>query len=281
MRGVNAGTPLPPPLRNVYLSNVTTLTTKVRVDLLRALADVLRADQEYRHRHVFVSAYISSPQLHINPAAQKGPTEGFRGTSFSFAEAIESFGCRLRPEDKFWAYRRVNRGFRGHLESLFVVMDEHEREKALSSEPPAKRSGGRVQLTQNPQVYGKGGRVSTPMPGATGGPRPTPSGSGSAQTGPPSSSTPSKRKRETERESEATVRKSGSGDKRKKRRDRSVSRSSSSSSSSYDTVTETEEEETRRHRTKATKKDRHRSPSPSRSSEKKSSSKKGSSGKKK
>jgi hypothetical protein len=252
MRGVNAGVPLPAQLRNVYLSNVTTLTTKVRVDILRALADVLREDQENRHRHVFVSAFVSSPMLHINPAAQKGPTDGFRGMTFSYSEAVETFGNRLRPEDKYWAYRRVGRGFRGQLEALFVVMSEHEREKSLQSEPPSRRPirSGQQAGASGSQYYRKPTRTPTPMPGT-------------------SASAP--------QESTSKVR-SGDG---KKKRDRTPS-SSSSGSSDFETGTETEGEARHKsHKSKRKHRSRHETPPPKESSgRKKGSSSKKSSGRK-
>jgi hypothetical protein len=156
---VNAGTPLPRELKNVYLSNVTTLTTKVRVDLLRALADRIRGDQEHKNRHVFVSAFVSTPQLHINPSSTKGSANtGFRGSTFSFSEAVEHFGSRLTIEDKFWAYRRVNRGFRGQLEALFVCLSEREREQSLATEAPPRKAD-RAGPSKGPGGGGRSGSV--------------------------------------------------------------------------------------------------------------------------
>jgi hypothetical protein len=273
MRGVNAGTPLPKELKNVYLSNVTTLTTKVRVDLLRGIADRIRGDQEHRNRHVFVSAFVSSPQLHINPSSVKGPGDSFRGSNFSFSDAIEQFGSRLTIEDKFWAYRRVNRGFRGQLESLFVCLTEREREKSLCSEAPPRRqdrvnragpSSGRGG-NRSGSVYSRGNpRPGTPVPGEghlSGANRPK-----------DSQATPSKRKRTPER------RRSGEG---KKRRDSSSSSSSSSASESEEAMSsgDTSEPSKSRKKKKSKKSKGSRRDSGGKGSSGKGSSGKGSTGK--
>jgi hypothetical protein len=151
VRGVRAGRPLPEYLKGVYLTNVATLSTRVRVDIMRAIADKIRGSQEFRQRHVFCDAYLSQPLLRIRPSTTKsgGDDRGFRGLNYSFVEAVEAFGSRLDDRDLYWSYRRVGRSFKGQLEGLFLILNEAGRARSSSLSPP-ERSQPSAGQSSNP-----------------------------------------------------------------------------------------------------------------------------------
>jgi hypothetical protein len=119
------------------------LSTRVRVDIMRAIADKIRDGHEHRQRHVFCDAYLSQPLLRIRASTVKGGADdrGFRGLTYSFVEAVDTFGERLDETDLYWAYKRVGRSFRGQLEGLFLVLTEAGRDRHPSVTPPTRPSG--------------------------------------------------------------------------------------------------------------------------------------------
>jgi hypothetical protein len=155
VRGVRAGRPLPDFVKGVYLSNLTTLSTKVRVDIMRAICDRIRTSQENRTRHVFCDAFLSHPLIRIRPSSVKGGQDdkGFRGLNYNFVESVETFGDRLDEKDLYWAYRRVGKSFKGQLEGLFLVLNELGRANNINQTPP-ERKGGKAGSTDTGAASG-------------------------------------------------------------------------------------------------------------------------------
>jgi hypothetical protein len=145
--GVRAGRPLPDFAKGVYLSNLTTLSTKVRVDVKRAICDRIWTTQENRTRHVFCDAFLSHPLIRIRPSNVKGGQDdkGFRSLNYNYVEAVEAFGDQLNEKDLYWAFRRVSKSFKGQLEGLFLVLNEAGR--ANINQTPPERKGGKAGST--------------------------------------------------------------------------------------------------------------------------------------
>ena len=98
----------------VQLTNCVTLATRVRIDILKAMAKKFTSDRE----DLFVYGYASRPVLHIRPKDQKKPMW------LTFSDALVRFGSGLRRVDLEEAYRRAGVAFRGQLQQNFVVLHE-------------------------------------------------------------------------------------------------------------------------------------------------------------
>ena len=97
----------------VYLANSVTLGTRVRVDILKAMAKCFTTEREI----MYVSAFTSRPLLHV-----KQKEAGARSMSFTFSDALIRYGQQLRQSDLGEAYRRTGNSFKGQLQQYFVVL---------------------------------------------------------------------------------------------------------------------------------------------------------------
>ena len=71
----------------VYLSNCVTLATRVRIEIMKAMAKKFSSDRE----DIFVMGYTSRPVLHVKPKI-----EGQRSMWLSFSDALLKYGSGLR-----------------------------------------------------------------------------------------------------------------------------------------------------------------------------------------
>ena len=99
----------------VYLSNCVTLATRVRIEILKAMANKFRSDNE----ELFVMGYASRPVLHVKPKRA-----GQRPMWLSFSDALLKYGPGLGENDLNEAYRKSGIAFRGQLEQNFVVLHD-------------------------------------------------------------------------------------------------------------------------------------------------------------
>ena len=111
-----------PDFSGLFVANSVTLTTRVRIEVLRALAKVLSTTSE----DAFVQSFSSRPMLHYQ--AREGAMFPAPGTnrSYSYVEAVGRWGDRLSTPDLIPAYRRARPAFIGCLEQYFVVLKESE-----------------------------------------------------------------------------------------------------------------------------------------------------------
>ncbi len=97
----------------VFLTNSVTLATRVRIDILRAMAkQCIREDET-----AYVNAYTSRPILTL-----KKKDGSLRPLVLTFADAVARFGKELSRENLAEAYRRAGVTFGGQLEQTFVVL---------------------------------------------------------------------------------------------------------------------------------------------------------------
>jgi hypothetical protein len=93
----------------------------------------------------FCDAYLSQPLHRIRASSVKAgggvDDRGFLGMTYSFVEAVDTFGERLDDTDLYWAYKRIGRSFRGQLEGLFLVLSKAGRSRHPSLPPPSRPSG--------------------------------------------------------------------------------------------------------------------------------------------
>ena len=106
----------------LFIANCVGLSTRVRVDIMKALAaKITNSDQVS-----YVSAFTSRPILHVKP---KNPDNG-RPTSFTFSDAVAKYGSLVKDEDLGEAYRRAGTAFTGQLEQHFVVLRDGAQQSA-------------------------------------------------------------------------------------------------------------------------------------------------------
>jgi hypothetical protein len=120
-------------LGRLYMSNSVTLSTRVRVDVLKAISKKITCPKE----SAYVAAYSSRPILHVRTNGKSG--EVFN-RAYTFIDAIVKYGKCLLRTDLDEAYRRAGVAFRGQLEQHFVVL--HESGPASGGARPT-RSGKR------------------------------------------------------------------------------------------------------------------------------------------
>ena len=115
------------------IMNCVTLATRVRIDILKAMAKKFTTDQE----DLFVYGYASRPVLHVRP---KGGNK--RPMWLSFSDSLTRFGSGLGESDLGEAYRRAGIAFRGQLQQNFVVLHESGAGNHEKVPPKASTSTG-------------------------------------------------------------------------------------------------------------------------------------------
>ncbi len=149
----------------LFFANSVTQSTRVRIEVLKALAKKLTTPTE----NAYVQGFISKPML------QYRVKEGFQssadgiGRGYSYVDAISKFGTKLSDRDLTVAYTRAGTTFRGAMSQYFVVMSD----RGISR-------GGRIGANHVP-LGSRGGRGSRGSSGFRRGgsaSRPAASGSG-------------------------------------------------------------------------------------------------------
>ena len=109
----------------LFIANAVTLTTRVRIEILRALASIMTTDQQ----EAFVKGFSSRPVMCIKattpelpPGVEAPPSDP--GRNYTFCEAVEKWGHMLDQGSLVKAYRKARPAFNGCLEQYFVVLRE-------------------------------------------------------------------------------------------------------------------------------------------------------------
>jgi len=113
-------------LGRLYVANSVSLSTRVRIDVMKALAKKLTAGNESAH----VASYSSRPILHVKTTKPNGEAIS---RAYTFVDSIVKFGERLVQQDLEEAYKKAGSAFRGQMEQHFIVL----RDQTASSAPPA------------------------------------------------------------------------------------------------------------------------------------------------
>ena len=132
----------------VHIANSVCLATRVRVDILRAIAKQFNVEGG---EEMYISAYSSRPVLHIND--KKGNQKPY---ALTFADAVTRYNGMIDGDLLGEAYRRAGGSFKGQLEQHFVVLKENG--------PPGGVGQGQEQKSQKrkrpldvPQTRGQTG----------------------------------------------------------------------------------------------------------------------------
>jgi len=121
-----------PSFAGLFIANSVTLSTRVRIEVLRAISNVLTTN----NTESFVQSVSSRPILHYY--TREGINHVIPGANrtFTFVEAVDRFGSLVPPSGLIKAYRRARPAFNGCLEQYFVILKESEPQ--LPPEPPSQ-----------------------------------------------------------------------------------------------------------------------------------------------
>ena len=103
-------------LGTLHISNVVTLATRVRADILRAVSDQFSTSGKVK---MYVSAFNSRPVLHVTDLPNGSPH------AMTFSDVMDRYGRDIKPEFLENAYKRVGRSFTGQLAQNFVVLKDN------------------------------------------------------------------------------------------------------------------------------------------------------------
>jgi len=112
----------------LYVANSVSLSTRVRIDIMKAIAKKISNGNIKAH----VAAYSSRPILHVRSEGESGGQNTSR--AFTFIDSVIRYGSAVVQQDLEEAYRRAGTAFRGQIEQHFVVL--RERENAYLRKPP-------------------------------------------------------------------------------------------------------------------------------------------------
>ncbi len=114
-------------LGRLFIANSVNLATRVRVDILKALARKVSDSNLV----AYAVPFVSRPVMQIR-SKEAGVSTGAR--SFSFTDAVAKYGHQLRQFELSDAYRRAGNHFVGQMEQQFLVL----REQAGGPRPQAQ-----------------------------------------------------------------------------------------------------------------------------------------------
>jgi hypothetical protein len=103
-------------LGRLYVANSVTLSTRVRIDVMKSIAKKISVGNE----SAYVAAFSSRPILHVKSL---NPDDA-NIRAFTFIDSIIKYGSIIVRGDLEEAYRRAGASFRGQLEQHFVVLNE-------------------------------------------------------------------------------------------------------------------------------------------------------------
>lgn len=133
----------------LFMSNSVNLATRIRVDVMKAIARRLTNKDEI----AYVAGFTSRPTMHIR---RTGSTDNKPLKSFSFIDSVSRFGNMLGKKELETAYGRAGRSFNGQLRQNFVVLNEYDQDALMSVDP--NRAGTSWSAgAQRPQRGGNGG----------------------------------------------------------------------------------------------------------------------------
>ena len=143
-------------LGRLYVANSVTLSTRVRIEVMKAVAKKLTTKTESAH----VAAFSSRPILHVKTQKHGGDPEV---RAFTFIDSVIRYGEILVQGDLAEAYKKAGTAFRGQLEQHFVVMNEAQAYQSFKSSVPPTNSaktnpGKRQREDEQSTSSGKGSK---------------------------------------------------------------------------------------------------------------------------
>ena len=116
---------LPPDLRGISLRNKVTIATRIRIEILRVLASNHMATNPGSFAKVH--GFEPRPRLVIQPA--RGSSDPPR--TFHFIEAVTMLPTAFSDDGLAQIFKVIGTHHEGELRSLFVVLDDDDRDRCL------------------------------------------------------------------------------------------------------------------------------------------------------
>jgi hypothetical protein len=104
----------------LFFSNSVTQATRVRIEIMRAIAKKLATESE----SAYVQGFVSKPVLHYIVKENMASEASGTGRSYSFVDSVSRFGDLLMPVDLAPAYKRAGSTFNGAMEHYFVLLKD-------------------------------------------------------------------------------------------------------------------------------------------------------------
>ena len=123
-------------LERIFISNSINVGTRVRIEILKAIAKRTSTAQDLS----YVASFISRPVMHVRSRNDKNAKPA---KTYTFIDAVKQFGSRLKTEDLLEAYAKAGKAFLGQLEQNFVVLKEADSEAAQTNFHKARIQRGR------------------------------------------------------------------------------------------------------------------------------------------
>ncbi len=131
-------------LGRIFVANSVGLSTRVRVDILKAIAKKISGQSISAH----VVAFISRPVMHVK--SNTGATNVMVPKTFTFVDAVAQYGHAMLQFELADAYRRAGTSFKGQMEQMFVILRErddwtgqrHRQQQQQQQRGSAGRPGG-------------------------------------------------------------------------------------------------------------------------------------------
>ena len=99
----------------VFIANCVTLGTRVRLEVLKAIARKCAAPN---NADMFVQGFTSRPVLQVKPK------NGGAQSALTFVDAISRYGSKVKDADLVLAYERAGMSFVGQMRQNFVVLTD-------------------------------------------------------------------------------------------------------------------------------------------------------------
>ena len=122
-------------LEALFIANCVSLATRVRVDVMKAIARRLTNKVDL----AYVAGFTSRPMMHIRKAGPPSPTNRPL-KSFSYIDSVTKFGHLVSVDDLETAYGRAGKSFNGQLQQNFVILNERDQAQLQSVGRPGTSS---------------------------------------------------------------------------------------------------------------------------------------------
>ncbi len=123
-------------LETLFVANCVSLATRVRLDVMKAIARRLTNKNDL----AYVAGFTSQPIMHIRKAGPPSPTNRPL-KSFSYIDSVTKFGHLVSVDDLEAAYGRAGKSFNGQLQQNFVILNERDQAQLQSVVGSGSRSG--------------------------------------------------------------------------------------------------------------------------------------------
>jgi hypothetical protein len=143
-------------LGRLYIANSVTLSTRVRIEVMKAIAKKLTTKLQSAH----VAAFSSRPILHVK-STKVGDDQNPK--AFTFTDSVIRYGSVVVQDDLSEAYKKAGTAFRGQIEQHFVVLNEGQSyQQQPRPQPTVGRGGNRKRRRDDEEAgtsSGKGAKT--------------------------------------------------------------------------------------------------------------------------